>query len=443
MTTEPNHIQTEDVLFHFDDPEDHTRWFSVDSSPKSTSQVGPEQPALPATGVDPPQATPDRMLQTYLPSAFRLQPSLSTHNERRSTQFSGEKTTDGMLKAKNPLASQPMLIRRTASPSQHDLFALSLEPAFSLSSRSNSHSNSDSHPTNALPMLSLSPASFASTSSDALVQTPADRTGAYTHSPPRIASRTPDERYTKGLKGKGKERSRGDDDSPPVLPPLGFSPPVSISSPSSDFWPDIGVPSSSKDVDSPSPVPVNRVHCTDFDDPVETDNGIEVDITEYRTRFSPPTPSFQSPLPRHLLESPQALQRFVPPLTRPPYIPPHHIPSRRHSFSNSSRPHHLRHSNSDAVLTLGMTPVQRAAKEKSKGRLGSALRSRTPPSLGLRSGIARKLFSRRRAGDGSNSEPTSAGNSRPMTPSPSLATSFVPRLPPPTTAAADPPKPRY
>jgi hypothetical protein len=168
-----------------------------------------------------------------------------------------------MLNAKDPLASQPMLIRRTASPSQHDLFALSLKPAFSLSTRSNSQSNSDSDPSNVLPMHSLLPTSFASMSSiGALVQMPADRTGAYTHSPPRIISRTPNERYTKGLKGKGKERSRGDDDSLPVLPPLGYSPLVSISPPSSNFWPDIGVPGSSKGVDPPSPVSVNGVHCT-------------------------------------------------------------------------------------------------------------------------------------------------------------------------------------
>jgi hypothetical protein len=236
MTTEPNHIQNEDVLFHFDDSEDHTRWFDVDSSPKSPSQVGGR--ATRFTRHRCRSAPGDTRPDAPNISSFRLSSPTFTFYPRRTTIHSvfGGETTDGMLKAKNPLASQPMLIRRTASPSQHDLFALSLEPAFSLSSRSNSQSHSDSDPNNALPMLSLSPSSFASaSSSDALLQTPADRTGAYTHSPPRIASQTPDERFTRDLKGKGKERSRGDDDSPPVLPPLGFSPPVSISSPSSDF----------------------------------------------------------------------------------------------------------------------------------------------------------------------------------------------------------------
>ena len=435
MTTEPNPVQNEDVLFHFDDSEDPTRWFDVDSPPYSPSQAGREQPAPSAAEVGPSQATPDGMLQTCLLPTFRLQASPTTHDERRSAQFPAEKGADGVFKAKNPLASQPMLIRRTTSPSQHDLFALSLESAFSLSSRSNSQSNSDSDPNNALPMLSLSPSSVASASSsaDAPVQTPADQAGAYTHSPPHPTSQTPDERYTRDLKGKGKERSRGDVDPPPVLPPLGFSPPTTILPPSSDSRPDIGVPGSSKTVASPSLIPERRIHCTGVDDPVEMDDGMEVDITEYRTRFSA---NPLSPLPRHLLDSPQALQRFIPPLTRPPYIPPHHIPSRRHSFSNGSRPRHLHHSNSDAALTLGRAPAQGAAKDKSKGRLGSVLRSRTPSSLSLGSGIARKLFFRRRAGDGSNSEPTSAGNSRPMTPPPSPATFLVPgiRLPPSTTA---------
>ena len=442
MTTEPNPIQNEDVLFYFDDSEDPTRWFDVDSSRNGRPCVSGEDP-IPsaAVGVDPPPATPDRVLQTYLSSAFRLQTSLSPHSEQRSARLPGEKHADGVLKAKNPLASQPMLIRRTASPSQHDLFALSLEPAFSLSSRSNSQSHSDSDPNNALPMLSLSPSSFASASSsaDALVQTPADRVGAYTRSLPRITSQTPDERYTRDLKGKGKERSREDGDSPPVLPPLGSSPPVTISPPSGDLWQDIGVSGSSNAVSSLPYTSRRRVYRTDEDDPLETDDGNEVDITEFGSRFLPSTLNPHSPLPRHLLESPQALQRFVPPLTRQPYTPPHHIPSRRHSFSNVSRPHHLHHSNSDAALTLGVNPAKVTAKWKSRGRLGSVLRSRTPPSLGIGSGIARKLFFRRRMGDGPASEPASAGNSRPMTPPPSLATSFIPgiRLPHPTTTAAD------
>jgi len=434
-TTGPNLIQNEDVLFRFDDSGDHPRWFDVDSSRNGPSHGGGEQPVPPTAGADPPPATPDRVLQTHL---SRYQPSLSTHDGRRSTQFPGGRRPDGAVRAKNPLATQPMLIRRTASPSQHDLFALSLEPAFSLSSRSNSQSHSDSDPNNALPMLSLSP-SFASASSsaDALVQTPGDRVRAYTHPPPRIASQTPDEKHMRDLKGKGKERSSGDD-LPPVLPPLGFSPPVTISSPSNDLWPDIGVATSSNVVASPSYIPRRRAYRTDGDDPVEADDAIEVDITEFSSRFPPSTLSPHSPLPRHPPESPRSLQRFVPALTRQPYIPPHHIPSRRHSFSNGSRPHLLR-SSSDAALSPGMLPVQGAVKEKYRARLGSVLRSRTPPSLGIGSGIARRLFFRRRMGGGTNSEPPSAGHSRPMTPPPSLSSSFVPgiRLPPPGTATTD------
>jgi len=443
ITSEPNRTQNEDVLFHFDDPEDPTRWFDVDGSPNGPSQVGGERPTSSAAGVDPTtQATPDRMLQTYPPPAFRLQTSLSTHDQRRPAQFSGEKRADGASKVKNLLATQPMLIRRTASPSQHDLFALSLEPAFSLSSRSNSHSNSDSEPNNdGLPMLSLSPSSFASASSsvDAIVQTPADRVGAYIHPPPRIASQALNERHTRDLKGKGKERNREDEDSPPVLPPLGFSPSVTISSPSGDLWPDIGAPGSSKVVASPSYISRGRAYLTDVDDPIEMDAGMEADTSECRSRCLPSTSNLQSPLPRHFLEPPQVFQRFVPPPTRQPYTPPHHIPSRRHSFSNGSRPHHLRHSNSDAALTSGMTPIQGTVREKSRGRLGSVLRSRTPPSLGIGSGIARKLFFRKRAGNWSNSEPASAVNSRPMTPPPSLSTSLIPgiRFPAPNTAVTD------
>ena len=438
-TAETNLIQGQDVLFHFDDSEDHPTWFDRDSSRNGPSQVGDEQPVPPAVGADPPPATPDRVHQTLLSPAFRHQTSPSTHDGRRSAQFPGGKRADGALKVKSPLATQPMLIRRTASPSQHDLSALSLEPAFSLSSRSNSQSHSDSELNNALPLLSLSPSSFASASSsaDALVQTPGDRVGAYTHPPPRIAPQTPDERFTRDLKGKGKERSRVDD-SPPVLPPLGFSQPVTMSSTSDDLWPDIGVASSSNVVASPPHIPRRKACRTDGDDPVETGGGIEVDITEHEGRFPPSTLSPHSPLPRHPPESPRSLQRFVFPLARQPYTPPHHIPSRRHSFSNGSRPH-LHHSNSDAVLGSGLNPVQGAVKDKYRGRLGSVLRSRTPPNLGLGSGIARKLFFRRRMGGGSNSEPASADHSRPMTPPPSLSTSFVPgiRLPPSTTGAAD------
>lgn len=440
MITESNLVQTEDVLFHFDDSEDPPRWFGVDGSSNSPSQVRDEHPTLSAAGVDPSPATPERVLQTYLPPAFRLQTSLPSHDEPRSAEFLGGKRADGALKAKNPLVSQPMLIRRTASPSQHDLFALSLEPAFSLSSRSNSQSPSDSDPNNVLPMPSLSPSSFASTSSaDVLVQTPGDRVGAYTHSPPWITSQTPDERYTGDLKRKGKERSGGDDNSPLVLPPLGFSPPVTVSSPSNDSWPSIDAPGSSKVAASSPHVPRRRTCYTDVDDLVDTDDGIEVDITEYNSRFLPSTPNPQSPLPRHLLESPWALQRFVPPPAPQPYTPPHHIPSRRHSFSNLLNPRRLHHSNSDAALSSGMNPAQGTAKEKYKVRLGSVLRSRTPPSSGIGGGIARKLFFRRRAGGGSNSEPASAGHSRPMTPPPSLATSFVldVRPPPPATITTE------
>ena len=438
VTTEPNPVQQhEAVLFHFDDPEDPPTWFNVDTSP---ADLGGDQPALSVAGVDPPPATPGRV--PHLPSASRLQTSLSAHSDRKSAQHSGGKRTDGASTAKNPLASQPMLIRRTASPSQHDLFALSLEPVFSLSSRSNSQSHLDSDPNNALPMLSLSPSSFASTSSstDVLVQTPRDQVGAYSRSPPRIASQIPDERATRGSNGKGKERSRGDDDdSPPVLPPLGFSSPLTISSPSSDLWPDVGIPGSSKVVPSTPYISRRSAYCPDVDDPTETDDGIEADITECRIRTFPSTSNPHSPLPRYLLESPQALQRFIPPPTRQPYTPPHHIPSRRHSFSNASHPLHFHHSNSDAALTLGTNPAQGPAKEKSKGHLRSVLRSRTPSNLGIGGGIARKLFFRRRAGGGSNSEPASAGNSRPMTPPPSLATSFIPgiRVPPPTTTITD------
>jgi len=260
------------------------------------------------------------------------------------------------LKAKNPLATQPIPIRRTANPSQHNLSVLSLEPAFSLSSRSNSQSHSDSNPNNPLPMLSLLPSSYASTSSsaDALVQTPGDRVAAYTHTLPRIASQTPDEMYTRDLKGKGKERGRSDD-SPPVLPPLGFSPPIVILSPSGDLWPDIGVASSSNVVASPLYFPRRRAYRTDGDDPLETDGGIEVDITNYEGRFLSSASIPHSPLPRHLPESPRSLQRFVPPLDRQPYTP-HHIPSHRHSFSNRSRPHLL--SDSNAALSPGMNPGQ-------------------------------------------------------------------------------------
>ena len=435
MTTEPNHIQNEDVLFHFDDSGDPPEWFDVEGSPPS-----PSQSTLSATGVHPPQTAPGRILQTYLTSAFRLQPSLPTHNERPA-QLSREARADGVLKPSSLLVSQPMLIRRTTGPSQHDLFALSLEPAFSLSSRSNSQSPSDPDPSNVLTMPSLSPSSFASasTSADLLLQTPADRVGAYTHSPPRIASQSSSETFSGNLKGKGKEKTRDDDDSPPVLPPLGFSPPVAISSPSSDLWPDVGAPGSSK-IPSPSPCVSGRtVYSPDVDHPTVADRGMEVDITECGSLFRHSTSNLQSPLPRRLLESPRALQRFVPPVSRQPYIPPHHIPSRRHSFSNESRHHHLRHSNSDAALTLSVTPAQGTTKGKPKGRLGSVFRSRTPPTLGLGSGIARKLFSRRRTGEESNSEPVSAGNSRPMTPPPTLATSFVPgiRLPASTAAATE------
>ncbi|KAF9785728.1 hypothetical protein BJ322DRAFT_1210359 [Thelephora terrestris] len=444
ITTEPNRLQNEHVLFHFDDSGAAARWFDVESATHGPPQVtvgDDSRSDLPAAGADPPQATPDRMLQTYLTSAFHLQSRLPTNGELQLTQPSEEKRADGALRAKSLLVSQPMLIRRTTSPSQHDLFALSLEPAFSLSSRSNSQSRSDSDPNNALPMLSLSPSSFASASSsaDALVQTPADRVGAYTHSPPQIASQGPDETFSRDLKGKGKEGIRGTGGSPPVLPPLGFSPPVTISPPSSDLWPDIGAPSSSKPVGSPPRSSGGGVHSIDVDDSVDTDDGIEVDITECRSQPPLFTSRLHSPIPRRLLESPQALQRFVPPFSRQPYIPPHHIPSRRHSFSTESRPHQLHHSNSDAALTLTMTPIQGRTKQKSKGRLGSVFRSRTPPSLGLGSGIARKLLFRRRAGEGSSSEPASAGNSRPMTPLPSLATSFVlgTRLPAPSFAGTD------
>ena len=433
LTTEPNRTQNEDALFHFDDSEDPSRWFDIESSPRSPSQTGGDGPqsALPAPGVDPSlETTPGRMLQTYLTSAFRLQSSLPTHDQR-SPQLSGERRPEGVLKPKSLLASQPMLIRRTASPSQHDLFALSLEPAFSLSSRSNSQSPSDSDPNNALPMPSLSPSSFASasTSADILLQTPADRVGAYTHPPPRVVSQTSGQSFSRDLKGKGKERARDDHDSPPVLPPLGFSPPMSIPSPSNYSWPDIGVSGSSKFPPSSPGV----------DLPAAADYGIEVDITECPT-LSPHSPSNpQSSLLRRPLDSPRTLQRFVPPTSRQPYIPPHHIPSRRHSFSNESRPHLLHHSNSDAALTLSMDPAQVTTRGKSKGRLGSVFTSRTPPTLGLGSGIARKLFSRRRTGEGSNSEPVSADNSRPRTPPSFLAASLVPgiRLPTSTSAATD------
>ena len=432
-TAEPNLIQNEDALFHFDDSEDHPSWFDVDNSRNGPSQVGGEQPVPSTASADPPTATAERVLQTHLSPGFRLQPSLSTQDGRRSTQFPGGKRADGALKAKNPLATQPMLIRRTASPSQHDLSALSLEPAFSLSSRSNSQSHSDSDPNNLLPMPSLSPSSFASTSTsaDALIQTPGDRVGAYTHTPPRIASQTPDERYTRDPKGKGKERSRNDD-SPPVLPPLGFSPPMDISSSSSDLWPDIGVASSSNVVASPSYFPRRRACRTDGDDPLVAGDGIDVDITEFECQYLPSTSIPHSPLPRHLPESPRSLQRFVPPLARQPYTPPHHVPSRRHSFSNGSRPHLL--SNSDAALSPGVSHAQGTVKDKHRGHLGSVFRSRTPPNLGIGSGLARRLFFRRRMGGGSNSEPASASHSRPMTPPPPLSTSFVPgiRLPPPT-----------
>ena len=171
MTVESNRIQNEDVLFHFDDSEDPARWFDVDgpvssylprfvrrwcrSSPSNTRPGAPNISAL----------------------RFSSQASLSTHDGPRSPVFLGKEQADGVSKAKNPPATQPMLIRRTASPSQHDLFALSLEPAFSLSSRTISQSNPDPDPNNVLPMLSLSPSSFASASSsvDVLVQTPVDR----------------------------------------------------------------------------------------------------------------------------------------------------------------------------------------------------------------------------------------------------------------------------
>ena len=430
MTTASNPIQNEDTLFHFDDSEDPTRWFHTQTSPASNSpsQVGGDsQPILSAAGVDPSQVTPDRTLQTYLTSAFRLQSPPTTHDRRQTGEVSGDKRAGGVLKAKSLLASQPMLIRRTTSPSQHDLFALSLEPAFSLSSRSNSQSHSDSDPNHVLPMLSLSPSSFASatSSADVLVQTPADRVGAYTHPSPRIASQSSDETFLGDFKGKGKERARRGDDPPPILPPLGFSPPMTISSPSSDSWPDVGVPGSSKVVASPPYISGDGAYATDVDDQLETDDGMEVDTTERRRRLTHSTSNLQSPLSRRLLDSPQTLQRFIPPASRQPHVPPHHIPSRRHSFSIESPPHRLHHSSSDAALTLGVPPVQGATKEKSKGRFRSVLRSRTPSTLGLGGEIARKLFFRRRLGEGSNSEPASAGNSRPMTPPPPLATSFV------------------
>lgn len=446
MITEPNPIQNEDVLFHFDDSEDPPGWFAVESSSHNPPQAGGgSQSTLSAAGFDPPQSqkTPNRMLQTHPTSAFHLQSSLPT-NDGRSAQPLGEKRADGVPKSKNLLVSQPMLIRRTTSPTQHDLFALSLEPAFSLSSRSNSQSPSDFDPNNPLPMLSLSPSSFASassTSADLLVQTPTDHVGAYTHPPPWIASQSSSETFSRNLKDKGKERSRDDGDSPPVLPPLGFSPPATIAPTSSDLWPQIGVSGPSK---TPPSTPYDfggTVDPLDGDHPTVADHGMEVDITESGSLFLHSTSSLQlqSSLPRRLLESPRALQRFIPPMSRQPYVPPHHIPSRRHSFSNESRFHHLRHSNSDVALTLGITPVQGTTKGRSKGRLGSVFRGRAPQTLGLGSGIARKLFSRRRTGEGSHSEPVSAGNSRPMTPPPSLATPFVPgiRLPPPASAATD------
>lgn len=134
------------------------------------------------------------------------------------------------LDVKGKGVSQPMLIRRSTNPTnQHDSFALSLESGFS--------SGASLPLDSSLPI--LSPSSFASSSADVFsIQTPnspLDRGSVFIHdsAPFHDRSNIQDQpELPTDEKGKGKA-TEYTSSTPPVLPPLQFSPTLSTG----EEWP--------------------------------------------------------------------------------------------------------------------------------------------------------------------------------------------------------------